>query len=239
MGTVIAKNTTYNPVKGWLFFLPIYAFLIVIAYYVTDTFFMKTVDADKYFGISFSKEQIFNKLLFTHLSIAVAAIALIHFISAITGIRFTIGRYLLAGMLIIALLLFILGINIPLIKTTKFYFIKENYSLIDVLDNLKNKNEILLYWVMLVFTFVVPLLKMIGLSSQIYFTQGGTAKTRIISLLSKWAMVDVLVLAVLISTMKSGSGLVEMSSSSGISYFVASLFISLIITSVLPFLSSK
>ena len=32
--------------------------------------FMKPVEADKYFGIRFSKEQIFNQLLFLHLSIA-------------------------------------------------------------------------------------------------------------------------------------------------------------------------
>ena len=118
-------------------------------------------------------------------------------------------------MLIIALVTFILGINIPLIKTTKFYFIKENYSLIDVLDNLKNKNEIILYSVMQAFTFVIPLLKLAGLSFQIYFTNGRT-KNRIISLLSKWAMVDVLVLAVQISCMKSGDGLVEMVLSNGL-----------------------
>ncbi len=239
MEKAVATKKHFNQVKGWLFFLPIYLLLIGIAYYASGSTFMKIVDADKYFGISFSKEQIFNKLLFTHLSIAVAAIALIHFISAFTGTRFTIGRYLLAGMLIIALLLFILGINIPLIKTTKFYFIKENYSLIDVLENLKNKNEILLYWVMLVFTFVVPLLKMAGLSFQIYFTQGGTSKNRIISLLSKWAMVDVLVLAVLISCMKSGNGLVEMTSSNGLVYFTSSVVITLLISSFLPYLKSK
>lgn len=239
METAVAKKTLVNPVKGWLFFLPIYLLLIGIAYYASGSIFMKTVDADKYFGISFSKERIFNQILFMHLSIAVAAIAFIHFISAFTGSRFTIGRYLLAGMLISALILFILGINIPLIKTTKFYFIKENYSLIDVLDNLKNKNEILLYWVMLAFTFVIPLLKMAGLSSQIYFTQGSTAKNRIISFLSKWAMVDVLVLAVLISCMKSGNGLVEMTSSNGLVYFTSSVVITLLISTFLPYLKSK
>lgn len=235
MKHVITHKNYNNPVKGWLFFLPLYLLLVGIAYHASGTIFMKPVEADKYFGIRFSKEQIFNQLLFLHLSIAVAAIASIHLISTFTGSQFTIGRYLLAGLFIVTVMHFILGINVPLIKTTKFYFIKENYSLIDVLINLKSKNEILLYWVMLIFTFIVPLLKMAALGFEIFFAKNGKAKNRIVSLLSKWAMVDVLVMAVLIACMKSGSGLVEMSSSNGLSYFASSVILSLIISTLLPY----
>jgi len=239
MKATLANTSSINPVKGWLFFLPFYLLLFGIAYHISGTIFIKTVDADKYFGISFSKEQIFNQLLFYHLSIAIAAIASVHLISAFTGSRFTIGRYLLAGLLLAALILFILGVNLPLISTTKFYFIKENYSLIDVLENLKVKNEMLLYWVMLIFTFIVPILKMAGLSFELFFSKSSSGKSRIISLLSKWAMVDVLVLAVLIACMKSGSGLVEMTSSNGLSYFAASVIVSLIISTLLPYLRER
>ena len=109
MKHVITHKNYNNPVKGWLFFLPLYLLLVGIAYHASGTIFMKTIDADQYFGISFSKEQIFNQLLFLHLSIAVAAIASIHLISAFTGSQFTIVRYLLAGLLIVAVILFILG----------------------------------------------------------------------------------------------------------------------------------
>lgn len=235
MKYVITNKTYNNPVKGWLFVLPLYLLFVGIAYHASGTIFMKTVDADKYFGISFSKEQIFNQLLFVHLSIAVAVIASIHLISTLTGSPFTIGRYLLAGLLIADVILFILGVNVPLIKTTKLYFIKENYSLIDVLINLKSKNEIMLYWVMLIFTFIVPSLKMAALAFEIFFAKSGKAKNRVISLVSKWAMVDVLVMAVLIACMKSGSGLVEMSSSTGLSYFASSVILSLIISTLLPY----
>ena len=239
MKATTANTSSINPVKGWLFFLPIYLLLVGIAYHVSATIFIKTVDADKYFGISFSKEQIFNQSLFFQLSVAIAAIAFVHLISAFTGSGFTIGRYLLAGLLVAALILFILGVNLPLISTTKFYFIKENYSLIDVLENLKVKNEKLLYWVMFIFTFIVPILKMAGLSFEIFFSKSNSGKNRIISLLSKWAMVDVLVLAVLIACMKSGISLVEMTSSNGLSYFAASVIVSLIISTLLPYLKER
>jgi len=52
-------------------------------------------------------------------------------------------------------------------------------------------------------------------------------------------MVDVLVLAVLIACMKSGSGLVEMTSSNGLSYFAASVIVSLIISTLLPYLRER
>lgn len=242
MKATLTNRSSINPVKRWLFFLPIYVLLVGIAYHFSGTIFIKTVDADKYFGISFSKAQIFNQLLFCHLSIAIGVLAFVHLISGFTGSKFTIGRYFLAGLLAAALILFILGVNLPLISTTKFYFIKENYSLIDVLENLKVKNEMLLYWVMLIFTFIVPLLKMAGLSFEIFFSKSSSRKNRIISLLSKWAMIDVLVLAVLIACMKSGSGLVEMTSSNGLIYFAASVIVSLIISTLLqytPFLRTQ
>lgn len=239
METAIYKKTNYNPLKGWLFFLPFYLLLFGLAYHVSGTICMKSIEVDKYFGISFGKELIFNQLLFLQLCIAVAAIAIIHLISIFTGSYFTIGRLLLAVLLIAALLLFILGINVPLIKTTKFYFIKENYSLIDVLSNLKSKNEILLYWVMLTFTFIVPLMKMVAIAFEVFFYKSRNTKSRIISLLSKWAMVDVLVLAVLISCMKSGNGLVEMSSSNGLGYFTSSVVLSHLISTLLPHLKSN
>jgi paraquat-inducible protein A len=210
--------------------------LIGFAYQVSGTIFAKTIDTDRYFGISFGKENIFNQLLFFQLSITISGIAFIHFISVLTGKRFSVGRYLLAGMIVAAFILFSLGTNTPLIKTTKFYFIKENYSLIDVLMNLKNKNEILLYWIMLLFTFIVPILKMTALSFEIFFPIKGGNRNHILGLLSKWAMVDVLLLAILIACMKSGSGLVEMSSSTGLVYFITSVVTSLLITTLLPYL---
>ena len=92
METAITKKEFYNPVKGWLFFLPIYTILIGIAYYASGSIFMRILDEEKYLGVCFCKEHIFNKLLFWYLSIAISAIAFIHFISAFTKNRFTIGR---------------------------------------------------------------------------------------------------------------------------------------------------
>jgi uncharacterized paraquat-inducible protein A len=97
----------------------------------------------------------------------------------------------------------------------------------------------LLYWVMLIFTFVVPLLKKTALAYQIFFAKNGTSKRNFLGVLSKWAMVDVLVIAILISCMKSNTGIIEMTSSNGLIYFAASVTISLIISTSLPFVKLK
>lgn len=239
MNTTIQNSSSLQPIKGWLYFLPLYLLLVGVNHHISSTIFSKTIDTQKYFGISFSKEQVFNQPLFFHLSIATCAIAAIHLLSAMTGKYFSLGKTISALLLIAALLLFILGINLPMIQTTKFYFFKENYSLIDVLTNLKSKNEMLLYWVMLIFTFVVPLLKKTALAYEIFFAKNGTSKSTFLGVLAKWAMVDVLVIAILISCMKSNTGVIEMTSSNGLIYFAASVLISLIITTALPYVKLK
>jgi len=237
--TTITNSSPLQPIKGWLYFLPFYLLLVGAFYHISSTIFTQTVDAQKYFDISFSKEQVFNQSLFFHLSIAVSTIAIIHLLSAFTGKYFSLGRTVFALLLIAALVLFILGINLPLIKTTKFYFFKENYSLIDVLSNLKGKNEMLLYWTMLIFTFVVPLFKKMALAYEIFFAKNGTSKNIFLSVMAKWAMVDVLVIAILISCMKSSTGIIEMTSSNGLIYFASSTFITLIITTCLSYVKLK
>lgn len=232
-------QVTPQPLKSWLFFSPLYFALVGMAYYVAATIFPKTLDIAKYFGISFGKEQVFNQLLFLHLTIMIGIFATIHLFSVSRGHHFTIGRYLLTMLLLLAMTLFVLGINLPLLSTTKFYFFKENYSLIDILSNLKSKNEQLLYGVMLAFTFVVPIVKKMALAYEIFLAKSTDSKNTFLNLLSKWAMADVLVIAIVIACMKSSSGVVEMSTSNGLVYFAASVLCSLIISTILPFIKLR
>jgi len=238
MHTTIS-NSSRNVFREWFLFLPVYLLLTGIAYHVSGSVFNKSVDSFKLFGFSFSKELVFNNLLFLHFCIAIGAISLLHFLSVLKKVHFNQGRKILALLLLVALFLFILGINLPLVRTTKFYFIKENYSLIEVLTSLKATNEILLYWVMLVFTFVVPMIKLAGFSVEIFLMKNGTHRNPVLGLISRWAMVDVLVVAVLISCLKSGNGLVEMTSDNGLIYFAASVIVSLIISTIMPVLLSS
>ena len=239
MNTNDQEVSLYHSFIGWVYFLPVYLILIGIAYNISSTIFQQSVDKEILFGISLSKEQIMNFQLFIQLSIAISIIAVVHLLSIFTGIRFVFNRHLLALMLIAALMLFILGINLPLINTTKFYFFKENYSLIEILSNLKSKNEILLFYIMLVFTFIVPFLKISVLGYNIFFSKAGATKSVFLNFLSKWAMIDVLVVAVLISCFKSDNSVVVMSSSHGLIYFTASVLMSLLITTLIPYMKLR
>ncbi|WP_460693035.1 paraquat-inducible protein A [Mucilaginibacter puniceus] len=88
---------------------------------------------------------------------------------------------------------------------------------------------------MLCFTFFIPILKMIAMSCDIFMSRTNGKKNFIVSLLSKWAMLDVLVIGILVASMKSNSGIVEMATGAGLTFFVASIILSMIISTCLPY----
>ena len=122
-----------------------------------------------------------------------------------------------------------------MLNTTKLWIIKEHLSLTQVLSNLKVKGEIQLYYIMLIFTFIIPVLKMIAMAYDIFLSKADGRKNLVLSLLSKWAMLDVMIVGVIVSTMKSGSGFAEMTTGTGLTFFISSILLSLVISSCLPY----
>ena len=88
---------------------------------------------------------------------------------------------------------------------------------------------------MLAFTFIIPIFKMIAMLYEIFLSKANRKKNSFLSLISKWAMLDVMIVGVIVSTMKSGSGYAEIKTGSGLIYFITSVLLSLLISSFLPF----
>lgn len=220
---------------GFVWFVPMYCLLIAGAYVLSASVFPAVIETDKIFGYSLSKEAVFNRTIFIHLLIGVFFIASAHLLCRLMKVAVSKGNILLAVLLVLSIYCFVIGINIPLLHTTKFWIIKEDLSLFQVLENLRQKGELQIYYIMLLFTFVVPVLKMGAMAYDIFISKTDGRKNFLFSLLSKWAMLDVLILGIILSTMKSGSGFMEMKTGYGLTFFVASVLLSLIISISLPY----
>jgi hypothetical protein len=195
---------------GFFWLIPLYCLAISGAYILASSVFKVTVDTNKLFGVVLSKEQSINLPLFLHLTASVIFFALWQICSRLIGVKMSIGNSILAFLLMVNIFCFVIGINIPLLHTTKLWIIKEHLSLTQVLSALKLKGEIQLYYIMLIFTFIIPLLKMVVMSYEIFLSKAHSSNNIILALLSKWAMLDVLIVGVILSTMKSGSGFADM-----------------------------
>lgn len=235
MYTTYSHTVTQTSKAGFIWFVPIYCLMIAGAYILSGSFYPAVIESDKIFGYALSKEVTFNQTLFIHLLGGIIFMATVHLVSRLMNVSISKGNILLAILLVLSVCCFIMGINIPLLHTTKFWIIKEHLSLVQLLQNLKLKGETQLYWIMILFTFVLPSLKMIAMAYDIFISKADRRKNFLLSLLSKWAMLDILVVGIIISTMKSGSGFAEMTTGSGLTFFIASVILSLVISTCLPF----
>lgn len=235
MATTPSYQTTRPAKVGLVWFIPIYSPALGGAYILASIAFPQTIEKVKIFGILLSYEKSFNQPLFTHLTTGLVLIVFVHLLGRLMSVRISTGNAILAFLLMISIFSFILGINIPLFHTTKFWIIKEHLSLIQVLENLNMKGEFQLYYVMMIFTFFIPSLKMMVMAYDIFLSKSDGRRYLLLSLLAKWAMLDVLIVGVIVSSLKSGTGFAEMTMGEGLSFFIISIILSLIISSCLPY----
>ena len=200
-------------------FLLGYSFLIVGAYVLSNSFFPAIIESNNVFSYAVPNEDSFNLPLFIHLLVGILFIAGLHMVSWSMNISIPKRNIIFAMLLVLNIYCFVIGVNIPLLSTTKFWIIKEHYSLLQILENLKSKGELQLYYIMLFFTFVVPVLKMIILAFEIFISKMHRKNNLLLSSLAKWGMLDVLIISVIVSTMKSGSGFAEMTTNYGFDIF--------------------
>ncbi len=137
------------------------------------------------------------------------------------------GRRFLLGLAIIgASISLALGIAMPSIKLTKFYFFSTEYSLISTVESLIHRNQIFLGALVFIFSIVLPVFKILYLV--ILTTMPPDAlerqhmRLRALEWLGKWSMHDVLVLALMIFFIKS-QGIYDATSLSGVYFFTLAI----------------
>jgi paraquat-inducible protein A len=137
------------------------------------------------------------------------------------------GRsFLLGAALAIASVCLALGLTLPILKLSRFYFFSTEHSLVSAVNALLRSGQVFLGLTVLVFAIFLPVLKLLYLLllaalPQHEFTRL-TKQLRALEWLGKWSMHDVLVLAIAIFFVKS-QGLSDARSVPGMYFFFAAV----------------
>jgi paraquat-inducible protein A len=129
---------------------------------------------------------------------------------------------LLAGA---SLALLIAGIGLPLLHIDRLWLFTDSLSLWQAIVALYAEGESVLAVLLTLFSIVFPLLKLLGVLWVWRYPSPRVAV--VVDALGKWSMMDVLVVALLILTLKS-SGLADASSAPGVYCFAGAVLLSML-----------
>ena len=103
-------------------------------------------------------------------------------------------RLLIAFLLPVSTFSFALGITLPLMVLEKLYFLEERPSLIELIHRLWQEEDTALAAVVALFSVIFPAIKIV--LTHIAAMTGGKAKSlALLSTISKWSMLDVMLVA--------------------------------------------
>nr|WP_257098685.1 paraquat-inducible protein A [Pseudovibrio flavus] len=123
----------------------------------------------------------------------------------------------------IATFSFALGLTLPLMKLERLYFLEETPSLLEITGALYEEGELLISGAILIFSIVLPAIKLLVLHVAAVGHENRWA-LRLMITLGKWSMMDVMLVALVIFAAKT-SGLASASSLPGLWFYaVATLF---------------
>jgi|APTNR8051073442_1049403.scaffolds.fasta_scaffold10696_3 paraquat-inducible protein A len=129
-------------------------------------------------------------------------------------------------LLVIALACLIAGLTLPIMEVRQFWVFRGTYSILDGIRLLLRQGEILVALVVIAFSIVMPAAKIIALLAFWWrLRQGGTVSSRWpahLEGLSKWSMLDVFVVALIVFAAKA-SAVADAAVSPAVVPFVASI----------------
>ena len=119
-----------------------------------------------------------------------------------------------------------LGLTLPLVRFEKLYFFEDTPSLIGIIVTLWRDGNILLAFLVAAFSAVFPVAKLLVVLSEAIGRQPGDTRpsgplSKLIPLLSKWSMMDVLLVALVIVAAKT-SGVASAFTQPGLWFYAAS-----------------
>ena len=130
-------------------------------------------------------------------------------------------------LLVAAPFLLALGLVLPLIRFETFWFFEETPSLLEIVASLWNGGDIALAAVVALVSIGLPVMKMIGIAAE-SMAAGGTGSLfyrNVVPHLSKWSMMDVLLVAIVIAAAKT-TGIANAFTQPGLWCYAASAMIS-------------
>lgn len=132
--------------------------------------------------------------------------------------------WLKAFLLIAAAASFALGVTMPLMRFESFYVFSTDASLVQVIASLWVEGDWLLALLVALVSIVFPLAKLLLVAAELMAGApqvGQGALSRLVPVLSKWSMMDVLLVAIVIFATKT-SGLAQAFTQPGLWFYAGS-----------------
>ncbi len=135
--------------------------------------------------------------------------------------------------LALCLALLLAGISLPLVTVARFFILEEQFSILTAIALLLEESEYLVALAVLMFSVVFPFLKLaVAWALWRYTPAGGprlVAALKRLDLLGKWSMLDVLVAALFIFSVKA-SAVADARTEPGLYFFCASVVLAILVT---------
>ncbi len=136
-------------------------------------------------------------------------------------------------LLVIAVILFVSGLAAPMMTISKFIYIRNSFSVLSGTYELLKQGHLVLFLLVSGFSIVLPLLKLLLLLAIIRTRSGNSASMRKylcwLHDYGRWAMLDVLVVAVLVVAVKLRA-IASVEVHAGLYLFGASALLTMFIT---------
>jgi paraquat-inducible protein A len=132
--------------------------------------------------------------------------------------------WLKAFLLVAAAASFALGVTLPLMRFESFYVFSTDASLVEVIGSLWAEGDRLLALLVGLVSIVFPLAKLLLVAAELMAgapQAGQGALSRLVPVLSKWSMMDVLLVAIVIFATKT-SGLAQAFTQPGLWFYAGS-----------------
>ena len=122
---------------------------------------------------------------------------------------------------------YVLGLTSTLFISEQFFFVEKEISLLNSIRMMFDNDEIFLGTIIFIFTLIFPISKYILLLVSMVLSQREEIHqlNRGLSVISKWSMLDVYIVALLLLNMKFDSRIVNMELQSGVIWFTLSILL--------------
>ncbi|WP_299662135.1 paraquat-inducible protein A [uncultured Psychromonas sp.] len=148
----------------------------------------------------------------------------------------------LRWLLMVATLFFLLGLFLPMIIISKFMVINNSISIISGLAELINEGQILIFMIVGIFSVILPIFKIgflfLLLQSTITTTKQYKKLLYLMHEYGRWTMLDVMVVAMLIVTVKLGV-IASIQVHAGLYFFGLAVLLLMFITSKVSKLTTE
>lgn len=133
--------------------------------------------------------------------------------------------FIVPVLLVLSALSLAFGLVLPLVRFEKLYFFDETPSLIDIVGSLWGQGNVGLAVLVALFSIVFPVVKLLGIAVEAIAPSlsGGKASrfTRLLPVLGKWSMMDVMLVALVIVAAKT-TGMASAFTQPGLWFYAAS-----------------